>query len=53
MFWLLNCIVDLEFLMKIEIGTYIFVGWILRFIACVFYIFDVFNEEFSFLLMLI
>lgn len=49
MFWFLNCIVDLEFLMKIEIGMHIFVGWILT--ACASHISDVLNEESNFPLM--
>lgn len=51
MFWLLNCIVDLEFLTKIEIGMHIFVGWILRLTACASHISDVLNEESNFPLM--
>lgn len=51
MFWLLNYIVDMEFLMKIKIGMHAFVGWIQRLTACASHISDVLNEESNFPLM--
>lgn len=42
---------DLEFLMKIEIGMHAFVGWIQRLTACASHISDVLNEESNFPLM--
>lgn len=42
---------DLEFLMKIEIGMHVFAGWIQRLTACASHISDVLNEESNFPLM--
>lgn len=42
---------DLEFLMKIEIGMHAFVGWIQRLTACASHISDVLKDESNFPLM--
>lgn len=42
---------DLEFLMKIEIGMHAFAGWIQRLTACASHISDVLKDESNFPLM--